>query len=156
MALENSDPALEELTEKTLPENLVAGKHHILAFDQSELEKQNDLEVTSHDNISIKPNYHSNAPHSVLNTEHKTEKQTKNQQLPNNSENNITIPTDESLTPRVEVKNSPNVKEKSGKDTTANQFISNKQTIDKIFTSIELFIKELFGIINILIKNGMG
>ena len=85
VVLEDSDPALEELAEKTLPENLVAGKNRILAFAPSELEKQNDLEVTSHDNISIKPNYHSNAPHSVLNTEHKTEDQTNNQQLLNNS-----------------------------------------------------------------------
>ena len=77
MVSENSDPALEDLAEKTLPENLVAEKNRILAFDPSELEKQNDLEVTSHDNISINPNYHSNAPHSVLNTEHKTEEHTK-------------------------------------------------------------------------------
>ena len=34
--------------------------------------------------------------------------------------------------------------------------MNNKHTIDRIFTSLELFIKELFGIINTIIKNGMG
>ena len=156
VASQNSDPALENLAVNSLTETFVAEKSPIVTFGPSELREQYDLEVTSHDNISIEPNYHNNAPHSVLNNEHKTGKQTKNQQLSNNSENNITIPTDESLTPRIEVNNSFKVNEQIGKDTTANQFILDQQIIDIVFTFFETYIKELFRIINILIKNGMG
>ena len=92
------------MAEKFLCEIPLAEKNRTIDFGKWSDLSQDDPEVTSHDNISINPNYHSHAPHSDLNTEHKTEEQSESQQLLNNSEANITTPSDESLTPRIKVK----------------------------------------------------
>ena len=51
-------------TEKPLTENVMAAK-----TSQGMLVSE-DLKVTNHDNNSIESNYHTNAPHSVLNSKH--------------------------------------------------------------------------------------
>ena len=151
---------------KEVPDNLTKNSELEIPVAENEtmgIESLTAPAVTNNDNIKQQ----SIAPHSVTKTIHNIDGNAESHQLLNNIEidNTLTkvksdnipisnLPATGSLKESDNVCDNINTKVKiENKDIKRTEW---DNLIDRIFTPIELFIKELFNLINIIIGNGMG
>lgn len=173
---------IESLLEKQTTDDLAENSHTEVPMagnDTIKIEDHISLAVTNSNNIK----QHGSDPHSVAKPTHNTNKIVESQQssdkldIDNTSTHKSEVGVDNIVTNnllsagplnqkgsenKTKAKGNLNKESKSGSDSSAKtksfevKDTEGKPIIDRISTIIELFIKETFNLINILIENGMG